>query len=486
MNPLFESYKIAFDISPVPMLLVSQRGEIVLGNDELDNLFGYEREELTGKSVETLIPDSVREHHPQLRNAYFRVPTKRGMAAGRDLHGKTKSGDVIPLELALEPVSIGDEVWAIVAVVDISHRKAMENRLRLAMDASATSMVMVNSEGQIVLVNNAAVTMFGYDESELLGSAVERLVPKNIRRVHPVFRNSFMNSSVARPMGPNQSLFAVHKDGSEIPVEIALTPVNTGEGQMVMSTIIDLSERLAAERSMASKAKELEELNVELSHFAYSASHDLKSPLVTIAGLLNACIEDLDDGNIDELRTNLTKTVKISQRSAAKVEGVLRVARAGYDKITTENIDLNELIANIWEDHLGELDGDIELTVQLDHDVPLHTERATLQVILENLISNSVRYRDLSKEKSTVCITSKSENSLLHVCVADNGVGISEKYRHLVFNMFKRIHERGGDGLGLALLKKQVERLEGHVDFTSKEGQGTEFSFTIPHAKCSQ
>lgn len=476
---MINKYQLAFDISPVPMLLVSGDGEILLANSDFLELFEYDAEELIGMSVEALVPEPIRGHHPELRNAYNRVSTKRSMGAGRDLFGVTRNGNVIPLELGLEPVSDGGETMALVAAIDIRHRKIHEERMHRAMDAAASAMVMVDERGQIVFVNKAASSLFGYEEDELLGRPVEMLIPEEFQRAHPVYTGSFMNNRTERSMGLGRDLFARRHDGSRIPVEIVLTPVDSPTGKMVMSTIVDLSERVAAAEEVAQKSAELAALNVELSHFAYSASHDLKAPLSSITGLLKICIEDLDDGSLDEVRQNLIKVVEISDRSAKKVEGVLRIARAGRDGMPVSSIELEEVIREIWLDLTGG-GGPTQLLLDLKHTAPFVTELPTLKVILENMLSNALRYADETKPKHIIRISSEAAQNGVQISISDNGIGIPEKNIPMVFQMFKRLDDRSGDGLGLALVQKQIDRLGGLITLQSTEGEGTTFSFTLP------
>lgn len=476
----FDKYRLAFDISPVPMLLVSSSGEILLTNDLLDQLFEYKPTELAGKNVDVLVPESTREHHPVLRDAYFKLPSKRQMGQGRDLSGITQTGQIIPLELGLDSVIIGDEVCALVVALDIRHRKQHEGRMNLAMDAAASAMIMVDKDGLVVFINKAAVALFGYEESELLNHPVERLVPREIRRAHPVYRGSFMNSSEARAMGKEKDLYALHREGHKIPVEIALTLVETPSGKMVMSTIIDLTERVAAGREAAKKAEELADVNHELSQFAYSASHDLKAPLSSIVGLLNICLEDLEEGNASEVRENLKKCLQISARSASKIEGVLEIARVGRDGVTLESTDLTQAIREIWLDLTGANENRIQLMLDLKHADPVLIEPQTFKVIFENILSNAIRYGDARKSKHSIEVKTTSDESYIYVHVADNGMGIPQAKQHVVFHMFKRIDERSGDGLGMALVKKQVDRLGGNITFKSAEGEGTEFIVSLP------
>lgn len=474
------NYEFAFEISPVPMFLVSTHGVIMLTNRLLDQLFEYEPSELNGKNVEVLVPESIRGHHPELRGAYFKFPAKRNMGQGRDLFGITKSGKVIPLELGLDTVPIDGHLCALVVALDISQRKQHEQRMKLAMDAAASAMIMVNEEGVIEFVNKAALTLFGYEEHELLNTRIERLVPEEAQRIHPVYRESFMNASKARPMAKELELYALHRNGHKIPVEIALTPVATPGGKMVVSTVIDLSDQVSAELAMIKKNEELAMLNAELMQFAYSASHDLKAPLSSIIGLLDLCVEDLEDGETAQVLENLKKTREIGRRSAEKVENVLDIARVGFDEIQPTKIHLQAIIEEMWLDFSGRNSTEIELLVDLQHVDPVILELTTLKVIIENLLSNALRYFDHDKPVKTIEVATQSDDSCLRLVVSDNGIGIPKESQHAVFDMFKRIDDRSDNGLGLALVKKHIERLDGKIGFTSVEGQGTSFTVTLP------
>lgn len=276
-----------------------------MANDGFLALFEYTSEDLIGKNVEILVPEDTRDHHPELRKAFHRVPSKRSMGAGRDLFGVTKYKKIIPLELGIQSVPDGDQQLAMISAIDIKQRKVNEMRVQQAMDAAASAMVMVDQRGTIVFVNRAASVLFGYEERELVGQRVEIIVPEEFRRAHLVYTNGFMSASRSRAMGADRNVYARRNDGTPFPVEITLNPVDSTEGEMVMSTITDLSERVAAAEALAEKNKALETLNVELSHFAYSASHDLKAPLSSITGLIALCIEDLNKGDTDELQRNM-------------------------------------------------------------------------------------------------------------------------------------------------------------------------------------
>lgn len=485
MHKLYQ-YEFAFEVSPVPMLLVSESGDIMLTNSLMDELFEYDSGDLIGKKVEILVPDSFREHHPGMRGAYFTYPVKRNMGQGRDLNGITRTGQVIPLELGLDTTMVDDERCALVVALDIRQRKQQEQRMHLAMDAAASAMIMVNDKGSIVFVNKAALQLFGYDEQELLNSPIEQLVPDEVKHAHPVYRGGFMNACKPRPMAKERALFARHRTGRMIPVEIALTPVDTPDGKMVVSTIIDLSERVEAENAMAEKHRELGLLNEELMQFAYSASHDLKAPLTTITGLLELCLEDLDDGDLDSVREVLDRTLKIGMRSAEKVEGVLEIARVARSPIATEQVDLESMVKDIWVDLTASSDTSATLVLSIDHESTVFLEKNTLHVILENLLSNAVRYVDHDKPLNTIEVRSHTQDGSLVTEVVDNGIGIPLDSQAQVFEMFSRMDERSDNGLGLALVRKHIDRLQGVISVDSTPGVETVFSFSLPLQNMSQ
>lgn len=476
-----DKYRLAFDVSPMPLLLVSADGVIRLTNAGLDELFGYPVGALIGQPVEVLVPEDVRAIHPDLRGAYMRVPTKRGMGRGRDLTGVTRTGGRIALELGLDPVEIDGATWAMVAAVDIRARKAQDERLRLTLDASASAMITVDGEGRIIAVNRATCLLFGYEPDELVGQTIEMLVPDDQRRVHPVYRASFHGQNRARPMGLGGKLYCRHRSGRAIPVEIALNPVSSPDGWVVVATVIDLTERDAHEREITEKADALAEMNTELSHFAYSASHDLKAPLATVAGLLDLCLEDLSAGNGAEARENIAAAVETVQRAARKVEAILSIARAGRSPLAPETFAVEQDMRAIWAD-LTAGTGDVpRLDFDLDGAGMVTAERQTLGVILENLASNAIRYADPAKPDRWVRLRARSDADGLKLSFADNGLGIPAAAQPFVFQMFKRLDDRSQDGLGLSLVQKHVERMGGCIDLTSDVGVGTEFTVTLPH-----
>lgn len=479
-----KQHKLEFDACPTPIILVTQEGVIAQTNRRLDELFGYTVGELVGQQVEALVPAESREGHPDLRRAFFHVPTTRRMGTGRDLHGVRKDGEMIPVEIGLDPIHVEGEPMVLVSVLDIRERKHSEEMIRRALNAASSAMIQVGGEGKIELVNTAALQMFGYDKEEMLGQSIELLVPQQFRRKHSVYRTSYHNNRETRRMGIGRDLYGIHKNGSEFPVEIGLTPIDGSDGQSTMATINDISDRKSKELSLAQKSEQLERLNVELLQFAYSASHDLKAPLASIAGLLSYCMMDLNSGDYSEVGANLEKCKALADRLATRIEAMLTLAKSDDIAQSFERLNISQQVEAVWKSL--ETHG-VQLGCNYEHDIPFHTVPVRFLAIVENLMSNAIKFRDPEQKEQVVTVMTKTENKMFHMSIHDNGVGIPAEHHDKIFHVFQRIANTNepGSGLGLALVKKNVLIMGGTITFTSEPGN-TVFSFSLPLQQSKQ
>lgn len=251
------------DRAPVAMILVDHDGRIAFMNHEAETLSGYAREELLGESVQRLVPGTARSAHSDYLRSYFKTPSVRSMGIGRDLRALRKDGTYVPVEIALQPLDTSQGMFALAVVVDISERKRLERRFELAVESAPIAMLMVDQHGNIVLANRESEKLYGYIRTEMIGQPVEVLVPSDLRARDSIMRERFFGAPIARRMGAGHEFRGKRKDGSEIPIEVGMNPVQTEDGQCVLMTILDISERKQLEAEIRRASEELEQRVVE-------------------------------------------------------------------------------------------------------------------------------------------------------------------------------------------------------------------------------
>jgi len=242
-----ERFRLVVEASPSAMIMVNGEGRITLVNTQTEHLFGYARSELLDQPVEMLVPERYRGAHPGHRTGFFQTPSARAMGAGRNLFGRHKDGSEIPIEIGLNPIKTEEGAFVLASIIDITERKRAEERFRLVVEASPSAILMVNDKGRITLVNAQTEKLFGCQRAELLDQPIEVLVPERYRAAHPGRRTGFFQTPSTRAMGAGRDLYGLRKDGTEMPIEIGLNPINTDEGAFVLASIIDITERKRAE-----------------------------------------------------------------------------------------------------------------------------------------------------------------------------------------------------------------------------------------------
>lgn len=463
-------YKEIFDCSPVAMLLVGEDSKIKLANKHVEKLFKYKNNELIGKDIALLVPSEIRNHHPKLVSQYFCAPLPRQMGVGRNLFGVKSDGSKFPVEVGLNPIQADGELFVMSSVIDITERMKAQERFRAAVDASPSGMLMINSSGFIELVNKKIEDIFGYEKDELLGEPIETLVPEDFRAPHPKFVKSYIKEPESRAMGIGRELFGRHKSGKLIPVEIGLQPIYSGDEVFVISSIVDITKRRDA-------AKEIHEKSEEIREFAYRTSHDLKTPLLSIEGLADCVITDIEESNTDIAILNSKKIKSLTGKLNTLIEDILTLTQS--DSLIEEKLvfNFNKYFVDVCEKFNYLLkERNVNLTCSFQHQKDLVIQNIRLIQVLDNLICNSIKYSQKDNSEAFVKIQTFSDQNKIYIQIRDNGIGIPQNKHNEVFTMFKRFHrtEASGSGLGLYMVRKHMLKLEGQINFESTD-QGTTF-----------
>ena len=467
------------DLVPTAIVMVDGQGKIALTNAQAGHLFGYTSAELNGEMVDILVPHRFRAGHPELRAGFINNPKARPMGAGRDLFGLRKDGSEFPIEIGLNPVATEEGLFVVSAIVDISERKRLEGRFRATVESAPTAMLMIDEAGSIVLVNTETERLFGYGREELLRQKVEVLIPERLRSGHPGLRTQYFASPEARRMGAGRDLFGLRKDGSEFPIEIGLNPVRTDEGLFVLSAIVDISERKRQAEALRHANEALERSNIELQRFAFVASHDLQTPMRSIASF----VELLQSTYADKLDAQANDWIRRTNQSIKHLQIIVRDLLE-YSRVDSQAHPFHLVsVREVFDNAVSLLDASVRESraeVTCGELPTVMGEHSQLVQLMLNLIGNGLKYR--GKEPPQIHVSAERKSNGWTIAVRDNGIGIAPKHHEKIFEIFQRLHDQQeypGTGIGLAVCRRVVHRHGGKIWVESEFGRGSVFYFTI-------
>ena len=487
------------EASPNPIVAVDSGARITYVNPQVEATFGYSRAELLGQPVENLLPERVAERHVVHRDGFLRKPLARPMGIGLDLAGRRKDGSEFPVEISLSTVATADGPQVFATVVDITARKAAEGQLaaserrfRAVLEASPNAIVAVDADARITYVNPQVEMTFGYPGSELLGQAIEVLLPERVTERHVAHRDGFLGHPVARPMGIGLDLAGRRKDGSEFPVEISLSPVETADGLQVFATVVDITARKAAESQLL-QAQKLE----SIGRLAGGIAHDFNNMLFAIRGFAELLEEDLAPDNPVPLDpAGALRSVKAISNAAerASVLTAQLLAFSRQQVVSPSVLDINAAVRSV-EPMIRRLIGEnIKLSLDLDPATGnVRADSGQLDQIFINLVVNA---RDAMPAGGSVSIQTTnavfdepyaieqfdvSAGRYVVLAVSDTGAGMDRVTKEHIFEPFFTTKETGkGTGLGLATIYGIVRQAGGHIWLYSEPGHGSTFKLYLP------
>ena len=474
--------------APDAIVIAAADGRIELVNAQTERLFGYGRDEMIGRPVELLIPERYRTHHPRHREDYFRNARTRPMGAGLELYGRRKDGTEFPVEISLSPLETKTGTMAISAIRDITDRRKADAKFRALLESAPDAIVIVERDGRIAIVNAQTEQMFGFRRDELIGQPVEVLVPLPYRSRHEQHRRGYVAAAHARPMGAGSELFAVRKDGTQFPVEISLSPLETAEGLLVASAIRDISERKRAEaerdRLLQERAAHAEASRVK-DEFLATLSHELRTPLNAILGWTSLLLKE--PAFKGRTRHALETVLRNAHAQTQLVEDLLDLSRVvtGQLRIEPQPMDLADVVRAAIDvvRPSAEAKGlSITLNADLTSYLTLGDEDRMRQAVW-NVLANAVKF---TPEGGRIDVRLERRERNVQVEVTDTGMGITADFLPHVFDRFRQAdgtptRQHGGLGLGLAIVRSIVEAHGGTI--VAKSGgpaRGATFVIDVP------
>ena len=605
--------------APDAIVIVNEQGRIVLVNAQTELWFGYTRDELLGQPVELLIPERFQANHQSYRQAYMKNPVVRPMGVGLDLYARRKNGGNFPVEINLSPLLTKNEKLVTSIIRDISarrqaeeERRASEARFRVLLESAPDAIVIVNEQGHIILVNAQAEKWFGYTRDELLGQPVELLVPERFRTHHQSYRQAYTANPVVRPSRVDLNLYGRRRDGSEIPVEINLSPLKIGQELFVISIIRDItvrkqseqaqreaqakyqelvnnlrvgvyrhmsasgcfmkvnpamiamfeaesaeqlqaypvvdlcrdegcwqvfmdkinrqgfvdneeiqlvtlkgrefsasitavmkkdsagniyydgiiediSERKETERhiqqlntALRERAMVLESVNHELEAFSYSVSHDLRAPLRAVDGFSRILLDEYADQLNDTGKDRLKRIRAAAQRMATLIDDLLKLSRITRSELKREDVNLSVLAGEVIEElHRQEPERAVQCMIQPD--LIAWGDARLLRIVLDNLLGNAWKFTG-KRPDAQIEFGMHSQDGESVYFVRDNGAGFDMAYAEKLFGAFQRLHETSefpGTGIGLATAQRIIHKHGGRIWAEGEVEKGATFYFTL-------
>lgn len=403
-------------------------------------------------------------------------------------------------------------------------------------EACEEGIVVVSRDGVIVLANKASHILFGYEQGELIGIKIEALVPPSLRTTHVQDRQGYEKHPTPRQMGKGRDLLGRKKDGKDFPVEISLNRAQIAGVDHTVAFVIDITERKKIEEALKrseeqliiyaaelekrvtqrtqeldSMISKLEQTNAELeeqvyirkkaeeetkvalsrerelnelkSRFVSMASHEFRTPLSTILSSASLIERYTEPGTEDKRKKHVDKIKSSINNLTGILNDFLSLSKLeeGKVELSKEDIDLMEMLKDVVDEMNAIVkEGQHIKIIAEEKEYNFHSDKKTLKNILINLLSNAIKY---SEPESTVTVSVQDKDDQLSLQVTDQGIGIPEKEQKHMFERFFRasnVTNIQGTGLGLNIVKKYVDMLNGEISFESKLGKGTTFTINLP------
>lgn len=403
-----------------------------------------------------------------------------------------------------------------------------QQQVKALFDNATEGIILTNQRGEIVLINPAALQLFGYQKEEMLGKAIEMLIPGRFQHKHTDYREGFYKKPGNRRMGHGRDLFARTKSGDEFPVEVSLSYYKQKNEFFVIAFLVDITQRKESERRLVEKREQLEQVTEEIrtlnadlenkveertmilkdalqelersqlhlnealdkekelneikSRFVSMASHEFRTPLSTVlssAALIGKYTLSEDQDKRDRHLKRIRDSVK---NLNDLLEDFLSLGKLEEGKVPTNTspVDLKEFLEETVEEMKPVLKNGQEIQVHCSGDDLITTDKKLLRNILINLLSNAAKF---SPDGAVIRVEAANNDNLLRLTVKDKGIGISEEDQHHMFTSFFRGRNAiniQGTGLGLHIVKRYLDLIRGSISLQSKLDEGTTITIELP------
>jgi PAS domain S-box-containing protein len=489
-----QRFQTLLDSAPDAMVITGMDRTIIMVNRKAESLFGYAREELIGQAVELLMPERFRGGHLGKFDNYLQNGNADNVLAGRELWGITRDGREFPVEISLVSIETegGRMIYSVIR--DISERKRAENQLRELSDrlshvinTALDAVVQMDAEGRVIAWNNQAEAIFGWPRHEVMGRLLhEKIIPPRYREAHINGLKNFLACGEGPVMNKRIEIQALHRDGQEFPVELAVTPLTLGRQYEFSAFIRNISHRKREAEVLQVARKAAEDASRAKSEFLANMSHEIRTPLNAIIGMAYLAIRTEAGSRV---RDYLGKIHFSGNHLLGVINDILDLSKIEAGKLEIEKSvfktgRLLENIATLIGD--GAAAKNLELIFDLDDAIPDQVNGDFLRIgqVLVNYANNAIKFTERGKIIVRMKKLDETESDVrLRFEVEDTGIGLTPEQKDKLFQSFQQADSStsrkfGGTGLGLAISKQLAQMMGGEVGVESESGKGSTFWFT--------
>ncbi len=496
-----ELYKRFFEDSSEGLAVVNKDGIIERVNGAFCAIFAYERNELLGVKMDILLPDSIRGKHDQLRAHYNANPSHRPMGKNRDLFGKKKTGELIPLEISLSPIKVDGHAQKVAILLsDISERKQTESQIKdlneqlnktvdqrtRELQASQTlyeqiarnfpngTINVFDRSMNYVFVEGEELQKLGINSKLLRGTNYLNRIPEEVRdlmasKLYEVFEGNLVKFEVTL----NKDIY-----------QITGVPLEDEDKQISQILMVErnVTEEVRAKKDVEHALMKERELNELKSRFVSMASHEFRTPLTTINSSATLISKYDQTEQQDKRLKHINKIQNNVEHLSNMLNDILSLSKLEEGKISKELVEFNllDFIKDVIEEAELFSNGKVTVSYSFQGDENVRCDPKILKNILSNLLSNAIKY---SFEEGKVELVAKNSSDAIYFSVSDNGVGIPIEDQAQIADRFFRasnVSNIEGTGLGLNIVKKYLQALDGELTFASEPNELTIFKVKIP------
>lgn len=357
--------------------------------------------------------------------------------------------------------------------------KESEKKYRQIVETAQEGMWLIDETNKTTFVNTKMGEILEYTREEMMDKEIYSFMSEKGKKIV----DKLLLQREEKYSRQSRFKF-ISKNGKEIWANVAANPIfdETGIYKGSLAMVTDITDRKRAEEKLEQQNLELIKTNSELDRFVYSVSHDLRSPLTSVLGLISFIEEE-------SLETDTLEHVKMIRNSINRldefIKNILSYSRNKRTGLEIKKIPLQKTILDIVDSlHSMEEAKGIHFEIDIQEKIPFYSDSLRFNTILENLISNAVKYHKKNQTDSYIKIIGKSNNKKLQLSIVDNGIGIDSAHHNKIFDMFFRLSGKTeGSGIGLYIVKETVQKLEGSIQVESELGTGTTFIITLKNLK---